>query len=149
MHSEEVLVLGDFAENINSPFKTKSKIITGVRSTVCYIQLLFILKMIQVVFSTFPPILSQMTTCMTTCMMFCLWGSKDNDQLPSWITTTSKKVVYFSDRCGGQYKNYKNFMNLCPHKQDFGLDAEWIFFATRLDKSPCDGIGGPVKGHLN
>ena len=50
-----------------------------------------------------------------------------------------KKLFYFSDGCGGQYKNYKNFMNLCLHKQDFGLDAEWIFFAT------CDGIGGSVK----
>ena len=52
-----------------------------------------------------------------------------------------KKLFYFSDGCGGQYKNYKNFMNLCLHKQDFGLDAEWIFFAT------CDGIGGSVKHH--
>ena len=30
-----------------------------------------------------------------------------------------KKLFYFSDGCGGQYKNYKNFMNLCLHKQDF------------------------------
>ena len=40
-----------------------------------------------------------------------------------------KKLYYFSDGCGGQYKNYKNFMNLCLHKQDFGFEAEWIFFA--------------------
>ena len=57
-----------------------------------------------------------------------------------------KKLFYFSDGCGGQYKNYKNFMNLCLHKQDFGLDAEWIFFATS-HKSSCDGIGGSVKRH--
>ena len=38
-------------------------------------------------------------------------------------------------------------MNLCLHKQDFGLDAEWIFFATSHGKSPCDGIGGSVKCH--
>ena len=58
-----------------------------------------------------------------------------------------KKLFYFSDGCGGQYKNYKNFMNLCLHKQDFGLDAEWIFFATSHGKSPCDMIGGSVKCH--
>ena len=35
---------------------------------------------------------------------------------------------------------------ICLHKQDFGLDAEWIFFATS-HKSSCDGIGGSVKRH--
>ena len=53
-----------------------------------------------------------------------------------------KKLFYFFDGCGGQNKNYKNFMNLCLHKQDFSVDAEWIFFATSHTKSPCDGIGG-------
>ncbi|KAG1702387.1 hypothetical protein GQR58_004511 [Nymphon striatum] len=38
-----------------------------------------------------------------------------------------------------QYKNYKNFANLCYHKSDFGLDAEWGFFGTSHGKSPCDG----------
>ena len=33
---------------------------------------------------------------------------------------------------------------LCHHKQDFGLDALWTFFATSHGKSPCDGIGGFV-----
>ena len=44
------------------------------------------------------------------------------------------KIYYFSDGCGGQYKNYKNFLNLCNHKNDFGLVAEWIFFATSHGK---------------
>lgn len=30
-------------------------------------------------------------------------------------------------------------------KDDYGLDAEWHFFATSHGKSPCDGIGGTVK----
>ena len=55
------------------------------------------------------------------------------------------KLYYFSDGCVGQYKNYKNFLNLCHHKHDFGLEAEWIFFATSHGKSPCDAIGGTVK----
>ena len=45
----------------------------------------------------------------------------------------------------GQYKNCKNFLNLCHHESDFGLDAEWNFFATSHGKGPCDGVGGTVK----
>ena len=56
-----------------------------------------------------------------------------------------KKVFYFSDGCAGQYKNCKNFMNLCHHSVDFGLEAEWLFFATSHGKGPCDGVGGLLK----
>ena len=45
----------------------------------------------------------------------------------------------------GVSKNFKNFVNLCLHKQNFGLDAEWIFFPISPGKSPCDEIGGSVK----
>ena len=38
------------------------------------------------------------------------------------------QMVYFSDGSGAQHKNYKNFINLCCHKNDFGIDAEWVFF---------------------
>ena len=55
------------------------------------------------------------------------------------------KVYYFTDGAASQYKNRKNFTNLCHHKTDFGLDAEWHFFATSHGKGPCDGIGGTVK----
>ena len=55
------------------------------------------------------------------------------------------KVVYFSDGCGGQYKNYKNLSNLSFHKDDFGLEAEWHFFATSHGKNACDGVGGTIK----
>ena len=56
-----------------------------------------------------------------------------------------KIVKYFSDGCAGQYKNYTNLLNLCFHKEDFDLDADWTFFATSRGKSPCDGIGGTAK----
>jgi len=36
-------------------------------------------------------------------------------------------------------------LNLCHHKSDFGIDAEWHFFATSHRKEPCDGLGGTVK----
>ena len=47
-----------------------------------------------------------------------------------------------------EYKNYKNFMDLCPHKDDFRISAKWVLFATSYYKSPCDGIGWSVKQHV-
>ena len=35
--------------------------------------------------------------------------------------------------------------NLVYHQDDFGIRAEWHFFATSHGKSACDGIGGTVK----
>ena len=58
---------------------------------------------------------------------------------------TISKMVYFSDGCAVQYKNCNNFLNLCNHESDFGVPAEWHFFATSHGKGPCDGIGGTVK----
>lgn len=55
------------------------------------------------------------------------------------------KIFYFIDGCAAQYKNCKNFLNLCYHKEDFEIDAEWHFFATSHGKGPCDGVGGSVK----
>ena len=61
------------------------------------------------------------------------------------ICTSLTKVIYFSDGAASQYKNHKNFTNLLHHSEDFGVLAEWHFFATSHGKSPCDGIGGTVK----
>ena len=58
---------------------------------------------------------------------------------------TITKFEYFSDGCAAQYKNFKNMLNLCRHKIDFGIEATWTFFATSHGQSPCDGIGGTVK----
>ena len=56
-----------------------------------------------------------------------------------------KKICYFSDGCAAQYKNRKNFINLCLHEDDFNVPAEWHFFATSHGKGPSDGIGGTIK----
>ena len=61
------------------------------------------------------------------------------------INPNITKIHYFSDGCAGQYKNCKNFLNICLHKNDFGLQCNWNFFATSHGKSSCDGIGGTVK----
>lgn len=58
---------------------------------------------------------------------------------------TIRHIYYFSDGSAAQYKNFKNFANLCHHEKDYGISAEWNFFATSHGKSPCDGIGGTIK----
>ena len=58
-----------------------------------------------------------------------------------------RKIYYVSDGCGGQYKNFKNFLNLCFHKEDFSIEAEWIFFSTSHRKWSSDGVVGAVKHH--
>lgn len=55
------------------------------------------------------------------------------------------KIYYFTDGSAAQYKNKKNFMNLCHHYEDFNLHAEWHFFATAHGKGPSDGLGGTLK----
>lgn len=56
-----------------------------------------------------------------------------------------KKIFYFSDGAGSQYKNKFNFINLIEHEKEFGIPAEWHFFATSHGKGAVDGIGGSVK----
>ena len=67
--------------------------------------------------------------------------------IPTIITNHPKisKIHYFTDGCGGQYKNLYNFSNICNHEKDFGVTCEWHFFATSHGKSACDGVGGAVK----
>jgi hypothetical protein len=54
-------------------------------------------------------------------------------------------IYYFSDGAALQYKNGKNLINLCYHKDDFGMDNEWHFFATSHGKGACDGIGEQLQ----
>lgn len=56
-----------------------------------------------------------------------------------------RKIIYFSDGAASQYKNRKNFINLCHHELDFGISAEWHFSATSHGKGACDGLGGTLK----
>jgi hypothetical protein len=38
-------------------------------------------------------------------------------------------------------KETKNVITLCCHKDDFGMDAEWPYFAVSHGKGACDGTG--------
>ena len=46
-----------------------------------------------------------------------------------------KKIHYFTDGCAGQCKNKNNISLISHHEDDFGLAAEWNFFATSYGKS--------------
>lgn len=59
--------------------------------------------------------------------------------------STINQIIYFSDGAGSRYKNKFNLTNVLYHEEDFGIPAEWHFFATSHGKSPCDGVGGSVK----
>jgi hypothetical protein len=56
-----------------------------------------------------------------------------------------KKMVYFSDGSAAQYKTRKDLLNITCHNEDFGVPAEWHFFATSHGKSACDGVDGTLK----
>ena len=40
------------------------------------------------------------------------------------LSSDPQKIYYFFDRAASQYKNHKNFINLCHHEEDFGVCAE-------------------------
>ena len=67
------------------------------------------------------------------------------DFIKEEICPEVSKVHYFSDGCAGQYNNCKNFINLCLHEKDFGIECSWSFFSTSHGKSPCDGVVGTLK----
>lgn len=56
-----------------------------------------------------------------------------------------KKIYFSSDGAASQYKNKKNFHELCQHKKNDNFIVEWHFSATSHGKGPCDGIGGTFK----
>ena len=56
-----------------------------------------------------------------------------------------RKIFYFSDGTGSQYKDKYNLSNLVYHKKDFGIDAEWHFSATSHGKGAYDVIGGTFQ----
>lgn len=60
-----------------------------------------------------------------------------------------KKIKYFSDGAGSQYKNKFNFEYVARHSYDFGINATWSFFSTSHGKGPHDGIGAVVKRWLS
>ena len=48
--------------------------------------------------------------------------------------------IYFSVGAASQYKNFKNFINLCYHEKNCDIKAEWHSHG----REPCDGLGGTI-----
>ena len=67
------------------------------------------------------------------------------EYLKKQFCSLPRKFFYASDGAASQYKNRKNFINLCHHEEEFGVAAEWHFSATSHGKGACDGVGGTVK----
>lgn len=50
------------------------------------------------------------------------------------LSITLNRIAYFSDGAVSQYKNKNNLANLTFHIDDFGIPADWHFFATSHGK---------------
>lgn len=61
------------------------------------------------------------------------------------IFSTLSMMLYFSDGCAEQYKNYKNFINCSLHEKEFSVKYAWSFVPISHGKSPCNGLGGALK----
>ena len=57
-------------------------------------------------------------------------------------------VKYFSDGASSQYKNCKNFLNLCYHEEDFGIKADGIFLLQVMGKVPAKVLVEPLNALL-
>jgi hypothetical protein len=64
-------------------------------------------------------------------------------QYSKTLDSKMKVILYFSDWAASYHR--KNFSNLVNHNNDFGIAAEWHFFATSHSRSPCGTIGGTKK----
>ena len=56
-----------------------------------------------------------------------------------------KKTILVTDGCAAQFKNCKQFANMCHHQEDFNNDAEWVFSTTGHGKAAVDGMNGSLK----
>ena len=56
-----------------------------------------------------------------------------------------KKLHYWSDGAGSQFKNRFNLASVLYHPLDYGTQSTWSFFETAHGKGAVDGVGGAVK----
>ena len=76
---------------------------------------------------------------------FFLYLHTINDVVRNICSRRPTKVSYILSGAPHQYENFKNFVNIYNHENDFGIPAEWHFFATVHGKDPYDGLGGTLK----
>ena len=61
---------------------------------------------------------------------------------------SAKTTICFSESCGGQYKNYKNLMDLCSHRHGFGFSAEWVLFQQAIENILVMALMEQLKRHI-
>lgn len=69
---------------------------------------------------------------------------RGHDSTEATVATFAENSLFFR-RGSSTIQKHKDLVNLCHHEQDFGISAEWHFYATAHGKSTCDCIGGTVK----
>lgn len=143
LNDGEIMILGDFAENYSFILQDAAQgyhwnnAQATLHPFVCYYKDRGELKHVNVVI---------ISNCLIhDTIAVHLFQKKLLEMLKTKIPFEIKKSIYFSDGAVSQYKNYKNFINLCHHEADFKMKAEWHFFATSHGKGPCDGLGGTIK----
>jgi hypothetical protein len=143
LKENEVIVLGDFAENYKFVIQDEIQGFHWNKQTCTLHPIVLYYKK--------EGTLTQKSLCFIsddlnhdTCFVYEVIKQTVN-HIKEEIFTTPSLMHYFSDGCAGQYKNYKNFINICLHEKDFDVKCIWSFFATSHGKSPCDGLGGTLK----
>ena len=143
LREEEVIVLGDFAENYKFIIQDEIQGFHWNKQS-CTLQPI-------VIYHIKDNKLTERSLCFISDDLNHDTGfvhevmKRSADFIKEEICPEVSKVHYFSDGCAGQYENCKNFINLCLHEKDFGIECNWSFFATTHGKSPCDGVGGTLK----
>ena len=142
LSEDSCISVGDFSENYTFLIQDAvqgnhwSKDQATLHPFVCYANVAGVVTMIPVLF------ISDHLTHDTVAVY--AFQRRLNELLDDMIGER-KKQYYFSDGCGKQYKNKKNFLNLTFHGDDFGPSADWNFFATAHGKGCWDGLAGSVK----
>ena len=60
-----------------------------------------------------------------------------------------ERIMYFCDRCAGQYKGRTNSVDLSFASEDTGILSEKHYFGSRHGKGPCDAEIGVLKRCAN
>jgi hypothetical protein len=135
-------VLGDFWEIYSFTIQDAAQGFHSVTSKPLFMPMLAILKILRMSCKLCFAIISE-CLCHDTVMVYTFQKHliaffKEN-------AANISKIYYFAYGASAQYKNKNSFINLCRYNTDFGVNAEWHFFATSHGKGSYDGVSGTIK----
>jgi len=141
----EVLIVGDFAENYSFVVQDSIQALyfrqkqATIHPFSVYYRNPDTKKIMQLSYASISDYMTHST------LAFYAFQKKLLESIRQVIPFQIEKAYYFSDGCGGQYKNRCSAANVFFHEKDFSIKVEWHFFATSHGRSACDGIGGTIK----